>query len=311
MKAVQVHEYGGADVLRFEDAPRPTVGDDDVLIRVIGTSVNPVDWKIRQGHLKQMLPFPFPFIPGWDVSGVVHEVGSRVAKFKVGDPVFSRPDIARNGTYAQFVAVREGEVCRKPRTISHVEAGVLPLAGIAAWEAIITVAKVVAGQRVLIHGAAGGVGSLAVQLAKSRGAYVIGTGSGTNRNLIESLGADEFLDYREKRLPDATRDIHVVFDTIGGVTQTASWAVMAPFGLMVSIVSKPDESQAGRPDLRGAYVFIKPNAAVLEQIAQLVDEGKLRPLVGAEFSLKDIQRAHLLSESGHARGKIAVYVNRP
>ena len=222
MKAVRIHEYGAADVLRYEEAPKPAVGAADVLIRVVGTSVNPVDWKIRQGHLKDMIPFHMPFIPGWDVSGVVHAVGEKVAKYKVGDSVFSRSDITRNGTYAEFVSVREVEVARKPATISHIEAGVLPLAGITAWEAMITVAKVAAGQRVLIHAAAGGVGSLAVQLAKSRGAYVIGTASAGNRALVESLGVDEFIDYRTQRLQDAAKNIDVVFDTIGGRTDRKS-----------------------------------------------------------------------------------------
>lgn len=311
MKAVRIHEYGAADVLRYEEAPKPAVGAADVLIRVVGTSVNPVDWKIRQGHLKDMIPFHMPFIPGWDVSGVVHAVGEKVAKYKVGDSVFSRPDITRNGTYAEFVSVREVEVARKPATISHIEAGVLPLAGITAWEAMITVAKVAAGQRVLIHAAAGGVGSLAVQLAKSRGAYVIGTASAGNRALVESLGVDEFIDYRTQRLQDAAKNIDVVFDTIGGRTQEESWSVMAPGGILVSIISNPSEDQAKRLGLRSAFMFIKPNAPALEQIAQLVDSGKLRPLIGAEFALEDIKRAHALSESGRAKGKIALYVDRP
>jgi NADPH:quinone reductase-like Zn-dependent oxidoreductase len=311
MKAVQIHEYGDAAALRYEDAPQPVAGAEDVLIRVIGTSVNPVDWKVRQGDLKDMIPFAMPFIPGWDVSGVVHAIGERVKKFKVGDSVYSRPDIARNGTYAEFVSVREVEVARKPQTISHIEAGVLPLAGITAWEAMITVAKVEAGQRVLIHAAAGGVGSLAVQLAKSRGAHVVGTASAGNRALVESLGAAEFIDYRTQRLRDAARNIDVVFDTIGGRTQEESWSVMAPGGILVSIISNPPEDHARKLELRSAFVFIKPNAVVLERIALMVDGGTLRPLIGAEFALEDVKRAHALSESGRAKGKIALYVGRP
>ena len=137
MKAVRIHAYGDASVLRYEDAPQPTIGDGDVLVRVVGSSVNPVDWKIREGHLKTMVSYDMPFIPGWDVSGVVEEVGKQATKFKVGESVFSRPDIARDGTYAEFVSIREGEVARKPATISHIEAGVLPLAGLAAWESLV------------------------------------------------------------------------------------------------------------------------------------------------------------------------------
>ena len=311
MKAVRIHAYGDASVLRYEDAPQPTVGDGDVLVRVVGSSVNPVDWKIREGHLKTMIPYDMPFIPGWDVSGVVEAVGTQATKFKVGDSVFSRPDIARNGTYAEFVSIRESEIARKPATISHIEAGVLPLAGLAAWESLVNVAKVGPGQRVLVHAAAGGVGAIAVQLAKARGAYVVGTASASNRALVESLGADEFIDYKSQRLFDATERIDVVFDTVGGNAQRESWAVMAPGGIQVSIVSEPSAELAAKRGLRGAFVFIKPDAAALEEMARLVDAGKLRPVVGAEFALEDIRRAHAMSESGHSVGKIALYVGRP
>jgi len=311
MKAIRIHAYGDASVLRYEDAPQPAVGDNDVLIRVVGTSVNPVDWKIREGHLEAMIPYPMPFIPGWDVSGVVEAVGKKATKFKLGESVFSRPDIARNGTYAEFVSILESEVARKPATISHIEAGVLPLAGLAAWESLVTVAKVGPGQRVLVHAAAGGVGSIAVQLAKARGAYVVGTASAANRALVESLGVDEFIDYRTQRLGNATKGIDVVFDTVGGAAQQESWAVMAAGGIQVSIVSEPSAELAAKRGVRGAFVFIKPDALALEEMATLVDGGRLRPIIGAEFALEDIKRAHALSESGHSIGKIAVYVGRP
>lgn len=317
MKAVRIHQYGNVDTLRYEDTEdvegvtTPMVRADDVLIRVVGTSVNPVDWKIRQGHLKEMIPHRMPIILGWDVSGVVVEIGVNVSKFKIGDCVYARPDIERDGAYAEFISVRETEVAMKPQTISHIEAGVLPLAAITAWEAIVNIAKVSAGQRVLIHAASGGVGSLAVQVAKSRGAFVVGTASAGNRGLVESLGVDEFIDYRAQRLQDATKKIDVVFDTVGGATQSESWQVMSPDGILVSIVSEPVEDEAKKLGLRSAFLFIKPNASALEEIAQMVDSGKLRPIIGAEFALKDIKHAHGLSESGRAKGKIAVYVGQP
>jgi NADPH:quinone reductase-like Zn-dependent oxidoreductase len=311
MKAVRVHQYGSTDVLRFENAPEPVVGDTDVLIRVIGSSVNPADWKFRQGHLTAMIPHEGPFIPGWDVSGVIHAVGSKVSQYSVGESVFSRPELTRNGTYAEFVSVREAEIAKKPTTISHIHAGVLPLASITAWESIVTAGQVSSGQRVLIHAAAGGVGSIAVQLAKLRGAYVIGTASGSNRALVESLGVDEFIDYRSQKLSAAANGIDLVLDTIGGDTQDQSWAVMAKGGILVSIVSNPPRCHAERAGVRSAFVIIKPNSAVLREIAALVDAGKLRPLIGAEFSLEDIKWAHALSESGRARGKIALHVGRP
>jgi NADPH:quinone reductase-like Zn-dependent oxidoreductase len=311
MKAVRIHAYGDSSVLRYEDAPLPQFGADEVLIRVIGSSVNPLDWKIREGHLKTMLPFNMPFIPGWDVSGIVHAVGASTVRFKIGDAVYSRPEVFRNGTYAEFVAVKEAEVAAKPRTISHIQAGVLPLAGIAAWEAIATVGNVQPGQRVLVHAAAGGVGSLAVQIAKAKGAHVIGTASRANRVLVESLGVDQFIDYKAEVLRDAVHNVDLVFDTVGGETQNASWHVMAPDGMLVSIISDPAAGLVLWPRLRASFLFIKPNAPVLNQLAHLVEQGQLRPIIGAEFALQDIRQAHALSESGHAVGKIALYVGMP
>ncbi len=311
MKAIQIHEYGAPDVLRYTDVPIPTVNDDDVLIRVVGTSVNPVDWKIRAGHMKGMVTFSMPFIPGWDVSGVVESVGKSVTTFAVGDSVYSRPDLARAGTYAEMISVRESEVARKPGTISHIEAGVLPLAGITAWEAMVTVGQVAEGQRVLIHAASGGVGSLAVQIAKAHGAYVIGTASAPNRGLVESLGVDEFIDYTATPFQDSAKDIDLVFDTIGGPTQDHSWSTMSPNAMLVSITSPPSGEIASQHGVRSAFLFIGPNASALNELTALIERGKLRPIVGAEFALPDVQRAHELSESGRAKGKIALYVGQP
>ncbi|HXU93179.1 MAG TPA: NADP-dependent oxidoreductase [Gallionella sp.] len=311
MKAVRIHAYGNADVLKYEDAPLPEIASNDVLVQVVAASVNPVDWKIREGYLQQMIPYQFPLTLGWDVSGVVEAVGSKVTRFKPGDAVFSRPDIRRDGTYAEYVAIREDELAHKPQTISHVEAATLPLAGIAAWEAIVTTAKVASGQRVLVHAASGGVGSIAVQLAKSRGAYVIATTSEKNRALVRSIGADEVIDYRVLKFEEVVREMDVVLDTIGGQVQEASWSVLKPGGILVSIISTPSEEKAKALGVRSAFLFIQSNAEILSQLASLVESGKLRPIVGAEFALKDIAKAHALSQSGHAIGKIALYVGQP
>lgn len=311
MKAVRIHAYGNADMLHYEEAPIPDVAPDDVLVRVVAASVNPVDWKIREGYLKQMIPYQFPLTLGWDVSGVVEAVGQKVSRFQVGDAVFSRPDIKRNGTYAEYVAIHEDEVAHKPRTISHVEAATVPLAGIAAWEAMVTTAGVTAGQRVLIHAASGGVGSIAVQLAKSRGAHVITTTSEKNRALVKSLGADEVIDYRTQKFEEAVCDVDVVLDTIGGQVQDASWSVLSPGGILVSIISTPPQEKAKSLGVRSAFLFIQPSASILVQLAALIESGKLRPVIGAEFALSDIAKAHALSQSGHATGKIALYVGQP
>jgi len=311
MKAVRIHAYGNADVLSYEDAPMPQLAPDDVLVRVVNAAVNPVDWKVREGHTKSILAHSFPLILGWDVSGVVEAVGPEVTRFKVGDAVFSRPDIKRDGTYAEYVAIRETELAFKPKTISHAEAASLPLAGITAWQVLVTTARLSSKQRVLIHAGAGGVGSLAIQLAKTRGAYVIATASGKNVSLVRSLGADEVIDYRTQAFEKVVKDVDVVFDTLGGHVQDASWNVLKAGGIMVSIVSPPSEEQAKAREMRAQFVFIEPNAPILSQLAALVDAGAIRPIVGAEYALKDIAKAHACSQSGRAVGKIVLYVGQP
>lgn len=311
MKAVRIHHYGNSEVLKYEDAPMPEITSTYVLVRVVAASVNPVDWKIREGYLKEMITYPMPLTLGWDVSGVIEAVGADVTRFKVGDAVFSRPDIKRNGTYAEYVAIRADEVALKPKTISHVEAASLPLAGITAWEVLITAGKLKAKQRVLIHAGSGGVGSLAIQLAKSRGAYVIATTSGRNSDFVKSLGADEVIDYKTQKFQAVVKDVDLVFDTLGGEVQEASWSVLKPGGILVSIVSPPPEERAKALGMRSAFVFIEPSAAILAELAALVDAGSVRPIVGAEFALADIAKAHAFSQTGRTVGKIVLYVGKP
>lgn len=311
MKAVRIHQYGGREVLSIDDIPLPEIAPDEVLVKVVAASINPVDWKVREGYLAQMIPHPLPLTLGWDVSGVVAQVGAEVTAWQVGDAVFARPDLARSGTYAEFVAIRTNECARKPRTISHIEAASLPLAGITAWESLVDAAQLAPGQRVLVHAGSGGVGSLAIQIARATGATVIATTSSRNRALVESLGAHQVVDYTTTKVADAVEPVDAVFDTLGGEVQEASWAILKPGGIQVSIISPPDEARASAQGLRGAFVFIGPNAPVLDKLAAMVDAGTLRPVVGAEFALDDIAAAHALSESGRAVGKIVLYVGAP
>ncbi|MBQ5939466.1 MULTISPECIES: NADP-dependent oxidoreductase [unclassified Massilia] len=311
MLAVRIHQYGNRDALSLDDIPIPDIAPDEVLVKVVAASVNPVDWKVREGYLAQMIPHPLPLTLGWDVSGVVVAVGGEVSNWREGDAVFARPDLARNGTYAEFVAIRASECARKPATISHVEAAALPLAGITAWESMVDTAAVQAGQRVLVHAGSGGVGSLAIQLLKDLGATVIATTSERNRALVESLGADQVVDYRTARFTDVVEPVDAVFDTLGGQVQEDSWQVLKPGGIQVSIISPPDADQAAARGVRQGFVFIGPNAPVLTRLAAMVDSGRLRPVIGAEFALRDIAAAHALSESGRAVGKIVLYVGTP
>lgn len=311
MKAVRIHTYGGQEVLTVEDAPMPEIGERDLLVRVVASAINPVDWKIRAGYLKDMLPYQFPIILGWDVSGVVEAVGSGVTKFKPGDAIYSRPNILRNGSYAEFIAIDENEAAFKPKTISHACAASLPLAGITAWDVLIKTANIQAGQRVLIHAGSGGVGSLAIQLAKAHGAHVVATTSGKNIPLVKSLGADQLVDYRSQQFDHVVHEMDVVFDTIGGEVQEKSWASLKAGGILVSIVSPPSAELAAAHSARAGFVFIQPDAEVLTQLAALVDAGKMRPIIAAEFALEDIVKAHALSESGRADGKIVLHVGKP
>jgi len=279
-----------------------------LLIRVEAASVNPVDWKIREGYLREMLPHSLPLIMGWDVSGVVAATGPGVTRFKVGDEVFSRPDLLRDGTYAEYTVIREAEVAFKPASVDHLHAAAIPLAGITAWQSLIEAAWLAPGQRVLIHGAAGGVGSYAVQLAKWRGAQVIATASPHNHDYMRGLGADETVDYRRAGFEEAIGKVDVVFDTIGGETQERSWQMLKKGGILVSIIAPPSADKAAAYGVRQAFVFIQPDAAVLAELAKLVDNGNLRIYLEEVLPLAEARRAQEMSQGGHVRGKIVLKV---
>ncbi len=273
MKAVRIHEYGGPEVLRYEDAPRPSMGEGDVLVRVHAAAINPVDWKIRVGSMRANLHYTLPLILGWDVSGVVDAVGTGVNEVNglgVGDEVFARSDIARDGAYAEYVAVRATELSKKPASLDHVHAAAVPLAALTAWQALVSApapsvsAALRKGQTVLIHGAAGGVGSFAVQIAKLRGAHVIATTSARNVDFVRDLGADEVIDYTSVRFEDAVHAVDAVFDTVGGDTQDRSWSVLARGGVLVSIVKPPPESMAEKYGVRAGFLFMQPLASQID-----------------------------------------------
>jgi NADPH:quinone reductase-like Zn-dependent oxidoreductase len=308
MKAVRIHNYGGPEVLKFEDAPRPQPGPGELLVRIHAAAVNPVDWKVRAGYLKERIQYPLPLIPGWDFSGVIEATGPGVTRLKKGDEVYARPDIARNGAYAEYIVAKESEVALKPKSVDHVQAAAIPLAALTAWQALFDTSDLSTGQKVLIHGAAGGVGSFAVQLAKWKGAHVIGTASGRNQSFLRDLGVDEPIDYEKTRFEDVVHDVDVVLDTIGGDTQKRSWKVLKKGGILVSIVSPPSAEEAAKHGVRSGYVFVQPNASQLAEIAKLVDSGKLKPVVEAVLPLAEARRAQEMNETGHTRGKIVLKV---
>jgi NADPH:quinone reductase-like Zn-dependent oxidoreductase len=308
MKAIRIYNYGGPEVLKYEESPRPQAGEGEVLIRVYATSVNPIDWRVRAGYMKDFIPHSFPLVLGWDVSGVIEEVGPKAPRFRKGDEVYSLPDHTRNGAYAEYIAVRESEVALKPNALHHVRAAAVPLATLTAWQALFDTAQLQSGQRVLIHGAAGGVGHFAVQLAKWKGAHVIGTASATNHEMLYELGADELIDYTVRKFESRVREVDVVLDTIGGDTQERSWQVLKKGGTLVSLVQQPSENKAKECGARGIRLGARPNGRELAEIAKIIDAGKLAPVIDRILPLSEARRAHQLSQSGHTHGKIVLRV---
>ena len=305
MKAVCIHQYGGAEVLQVEEVGRPSPGQGEVLVRIYASGVNPVDWKIREGRYKM---HRLPMIPGWDFAGVVVETGPGVSSFQPKDEVYGRPDISRDGSYAEYIVVRASEIALKPKSINDIQAAAVPLAGLTAWQSLFDAGGLQPGQHVLIHGASGGVGSFAVQLAKWKGAHVIGIASKRNQEFLRQLGADETIDYEAQHFEKVVSDVDLVLDTIGGETQKRSWQVLKKGGMLVSIISRPSEEEAAAHKVRQAYVFVQPNAAELQELAKLIDDGWVMPQVQTILPLSEARRAQELSQTGHTRGKIVLAV---
>jgi NADPH:quinone reductase-like Zn-dependent oxidoreductase len=308
MLAIRIHSYGGPEVLIYEEAPRPKPAAGEILVRVHAAGVNPVDWKVRQGYLRDMLDYSLPLIPGWDFSGIVESVGLGAAKFKKGDEVYGRADLSRDGAYAEYVVVRESDAAFKPRSIDHIAAAAIPLAALTAWQSLFIAAKLAAGQKILIHAAAGGVGHFAVQLAKWKDAYVIGTASMRNQDFIKQLGVDEPIDYQATRFDEVVRNRDVVFDTMGGETQRRSWKTLKKGGILVSIVEPPSQQEAQEYGVRQSFVFVQNNADHLAAITKLVDSGQLRPFVETVLPLSEARHVQELSQAGHTRGKIVLRI---
>lgn len=308
MKAVQINAYGDRSVLELNNIEMPTPAENEVLIKVKAAGVNPVDWKVREGYLQDMLHHTLPLTLGWDVSGEVVAVGDKVNHLKVGDAVYSRPDIAKNGSYAEYLTVVAEEVALKPESLTWQEAAGVPLAALTAWQVLYEIAKLQEGERVLIHAGSGAVGQFAIQLAKLRGAYVYTTTSAKNTSLVLALGADQAIDYHQEDFSEL-KDIDVVFDTIGSETLAKSWKTLKKGGRLVSIVEEPDEAIASEHGASAYFCFVEPNRQQLEKLAELADSGKLKVNIDSEFRLDQLPKAHERSESGHAQGKIIINVS--
>jgi NADPH:quinone reductase len=315
MRAMVIEGFGGADRLHPADVPTPAAVDGEVLIRVGWAGVNPVDWKIREGWLQALFPHQFPLIPGWDAAGTVAATGAGVEGFAVGDKVWAycRKPVVQWGTYAEFVTMPADAIAPIPGCLEVEQAAAIPLVALTSWQALFDAANLVAGQTVLIHAGAGGIGSLAVPLAKGVGATVVATASAGNHAYVRELGADHVIDYAVEDFVAATRTlfpdgVDVVYETIGGETLARSYRVLRRGGFLVSIVDQPLADEAAKADVRHAHVFVAPNGGQLRQIAALFDSGRLRPPTITPMPLAEAAQAQELSRQGHVRGKIVLKV---
>jgi NADPH:quinone reductase-like Zn-dependent oxidoreductase len=305
MKAIRVQAYGGPEQLRFEDAPAPLPTQGQVLVRVRATSVNPWDLKLASGMFREMIPMTLPYIPGGEFAGVVDQVGLGVTGFKTGDEVFGN---CPSGSYAELVTVSADTLAPKPEKATFIEAGCIPLAGQTAWQGLFDQGELRRGDTVLIHAAAGGVGSYAVQLAHWAGARVLATGSASNRDYLTGLGADQVIDYKTTPFESVAKDVDLVLDLLGGDTQKRSFGVLKKHGRLVSTVQPPSQDEAHQHGVRATFFSMKPSSAGLIRLAELIDSGDLKVIVSEVFPLRDAPRAWTESKSGHTRGKIALEV---
>ena len=308
MKAVRIERYGNEEVMALAEVERPTPGDNELLVKVRAAAVNPVDWKIRDG-LGELFGLKPPLILGCEVAGTVEAVGSRgssrtgVSDFVAGDEVYGYLS-AHSGGYAEYVAAPASEFVRKPKHINFDTAASMPVAALTAWQGIFDHGELASGQRILITGASGAVGSMAVQLAKNKGAYVIGTGSGRNEEFVRKLGADEFIDYKKAKFEDKVSGVDVVFDTVGGDTQERAFQTLKRGGVLVSTVSPPSAEKSKEFGVTVAMVVMMAKGDQLAKINRLVESGKLKVRVATVLPLTEVKKAHQLSSSGHADGKI-------
>ena len=306
MKAAVIREYGAA--IEISDVPQPALLADSVLIEVHAASVNPVDGIVQAGYLKEMMPITFPFTMGFDVSGVVVEVGDQVSKFKIGDEVFSRPNGMQAGTIAEYAVIKEEELAIKPSNISHQEAASIPLVGLTAWQAMVTKGNLQKGQKILIHAGSGGVGTLAIQMAKHLGAEVATTTSAVNAEMVKHLGADVVIDYKTQKFEEELSDYDLVFDMMGGEIMEKSFKILKKGGCLVSIKGEDSKGLAKQYGVRFEAFFMWPSGEMLSQLAQLISDGALKPVIDRTFLIDQVQEAYGYLQGGRAKGKIVIQV---
>ena len=310
MKAMQIHSYGAPDVFISEEVERPVPGVGEVLVRVRAASVNPVDAAMRAGYLTGLMGEPpFPLILGWDISGEVVELGSGVTEFAPGDEVYGLNRFPQLGkAYAEYVTAPVTNIGRKPRTLSHVEAAALPLVGVTAWQALFVHAKVQPGERILIHAAAGGVGHLATQLARWKGAHVIGTASADNSDFVRGLGAESVIDYTSERFEEHVHDLDVAIDSMGGEIQERTIPLIKKGGRLVALLVGMNQELAKAHGVEATVMLVSHNSEQLGEIARMVDDGLLKVNIASVLPWHEVARAHELVADHHVRGKVVLEI---
>ncbi|WP_242268009.1 NADP-dependent oxidoreductase [Bacillus cereus group sp. BfR-BA-01352] len=331
MKAMIIDKYGKVP-MRMAEVPTPEINEYEVLAEIYAASINPIDFKIRDGKVKMLLKYEMPLILGNDFSGVITKVGSKVTRFKVGDEIYARPRKNKIGTFAEYIAIHEDDIALKPKNLSFEEAASIPLVGLTSYQALHDIMQLQKGQKILIHAGSGGVGTFAIQLAKIMGATITTTASEAGANLVKSLGADEIINYKTEKFEDILKDYDAVFDTIGGTTLEKSFNIIksggnivsvsgmpnARFGkefgsgffktLLFSLASKKLTALEKKHNARYSFLFMKPSGDQLRTIANYIEAGKIKPIIDRVFSFEDAQKAMEYSEAGRAKGKIIVKI---
>ena len=308
MKAVRMHTRGGPEALVYEDAPMPKISNQEALIKVHAAGITPTEFTWNSTFTSSKGKSRLPIVPAFEVSGTVHEVATDVSDLSVGDPVYGLLNFWRDGAAAEYVSTRAAYLALKPTSLDHMQAAAVPLSGLTAWQGLFDHANLSSGDRVLIHGAAGGVGTWAVQFAHWFGAYVIGTASQSNHDLLRELGADEALDYTVVRFEDKARDVDIVLDTVGGDTLERSWGIIRKGGVLVTIAGDAPEEKAARYGVRGVSFLVQPSRHQLNKISKLIDAHTVHPIVEKVYPLAHAREAYERGLLGHNRGKLVLQI---
>lgn len=335
MKAMTIKQYGKTIPLELTDLPIPDMGEHDVLVEIHAASINPIDFKIRDGKVKMLLSYKMPLVLGNDFSGKVIQSGSKVSKFQIGDEVYGRPRKNRIGTFTEYLSVHEDDVSLKPENLTFEEAASLPLVGLTSWQAFHEILQLKPDQKILIHAGAGGVGTFAIQLAKEMGVFVATTASEKGFDLVSSLGADRVINYREEKFEEILNEYDAVFDTLGGDVLDRSFRILKPHGKIVSVSAVPNRRFAAENNLGFIkrllfsvvsrnisalekkfnvdyhFLFMKPSGEQLEKIKHLVEKGSIRPVIDRVYSLEEAQEAVQYVETDRAKGKVVIQVKKP